>query len=39
MPKVFSTSVEHASSKGPAAMEGGGGVGEGGGGRSNRLPV
>ena len=25
MPKVFSTSVEHASSKGPAAMEGGGG--------------
>ena len=33
-------SVEHASSKGPAEMEGGGGGGrEGGGGRSNRLPV
>ena len=28
MPKVFSTSVEHASSKGPAAMEGGGGGSE-----------
>ena len=34
-------SVEHASSTGPAVMEGGGGGGgrEGGGGRSNRLPV
>ena len=41
MLKVFS--VEHASSMGPAVMEGGGGGGGGGGeggeGRSNRLSV
>ena len=32
-------SVEHASSMGPAVMKGGGGGREGGGERSNRLPV